>query len=97
MERTGDLYRPDITGRDDHTGAALCEMPEPNGKTSFQANAAVRGRISRQVARMQRDAGPGDALHVRHRGVAIEIGAMPDLFADDAEYAGGRWVLRDAR
>src|ERR1700748_1536622 len=39
---------------------------------------------------MQRDPRPGDALHVGHGGVAIDIGAVPTWFADHAEHAERR-------
>src|ERR1700752_4004745 len=46
--------------------------------------------MSRQDAAVQRDAGPGQALHVRHEGVVIEVRVVLGLFLDDAEDAGGR-------
>src|SRR5258706_14629729 len=46
--------------------------------------------MSRQRATMERDAGPSDALHVRHVGVVIQVRIMLGLFLDDAEDAGGR-------
>src|SRR3954463_13150632 len=36
---------------------------------------------------MQRYSRPGEALHIGHRGIAVEIGAVPSVFADDAEDA----------
>src|ERR1700732_4180200 len=42
------------------------------------------------LALVQRDAGPGDALHERHRRTAIDIRAVEALLAEDAEYAGRR-------
>src|SRR5688572_5407722 len=45
---------------------------------------------SRQHAAMQRDARPGDALHVRHEGVVVEVRVMLLDLLDDAEDTGGR-------
>ena len=42
--------------------------------------------------RMQRYSRPGDALHVGHRGAAIDIRAVPSFFADHAEDAERRWM-----
>ena len=42
------------------------------------------------LALVQGDAGPGDALHERHRRAAVDIGAVEFLLADDAEDAGRR-------
>src|SRR5260370_16387667 len=46
--------------------------------------------MSRQRATVERDAGPSDALHVRHVGVVIQVRVMLGLFLDNAEDAGGR-------
>ena len=56
----------------------------------------MRRRIARQYAFMHRDAGPGDALHVGHRCVAVEIGAVKLRLADNAEDAGRRRMARGA-
>src|SRR5580658_4634226 len=42
------------------------------------------------LALVQGDAGPGDALHERHRRAAVDIGAVEALLADNAEYPGRR-------
>src|SRR5580692_12119014 len=42
------------------------------------------------LALVQRDAGPSDALHERHRRTAVDIRAVEALLADDAEYASRR-------
>jgi hypothetical protein len=34
---------------------------------------------------VERDARPGDALHVRHVGIVIQVGVVLGLFLDDAE------------
>ena len=70
----------------------LGEMPQSNREILFQADTAVRGRMPGRHPHAARS-GPGDALHVGHRGGAIEIGAVPSILADDAEYAGGRRMI----
>ena len=51
---------------------------------------AVRRRISRQRTTMESDARPGDALHVRHVGIVIQVRVVLGFFLDDAEDAGRR-------
>ena len=46
---------------------------------------------------MQRYPRPGDALHVGHGSSAINIRAVPSLFADHAEYAKRRRMTRNSR
>ena len=41
-----------------------------------QADAAVRGGIAGQFPRMERDALPGEALHIGHRRIAVSAGVM---------------------
>ena len=45
-------------------------------------------RIARQHPGMKGDTRPGNALHERHRGIAVEIRFVPFLLLDDAEKAG---------
>src|SRR5262249_19250658 len=89
------LDRADIARRDDHAGTAFGEPPQANGKVFLQADTAVRGRVSRDNTRVQRYPRPGDALHIWHRGAAVEIRSVPSLFADDAEYAKRRRMTSD--
>src|ERR1700742_4872780 len=53
---------------------------------------------------VQRDAGPGDPLHVGHRCATVDVGSVPPLFGDDGKdpqrrqmprHAGGNRRLRD--
>src|SRR5947207_15462113 len=62
------------------------------------AYAAVRGGMADILAFMHGDTRPGNALHIGHRRIAIDVRAMKHLFLDDAEdterrrmvgYAGG--------
>jgi hypothetical protein len=46
---------------------------------------------------MERDTRPGDPLHVGHGGCTVDIGAMPEFFANDAKYAHGRGVALHSR
>jgi hypothetical protein len=93
----GYLDRVNIIGRNEHASAALREMPQSNGEVLRQANAAVRSRMAGQDPGMERDPCPGDPLHVRHGGSAVDIGAMPEFLANDAEYAHGRGVALHSR
>ena len=58
--------------------------------------AAVRGSIPRQWATMQRDPVPGEALHVRHRGIVIEGRVVDHVLLDNGEDAGWRFASRGA-
>src|SRR6476469_9988458 len=53
--------------------------------------------MTRHDACMQRYSRPGDALHVGHGRIAVNVRAMPSLLADHAEDAEGRWMMLDAR
>ena len=55
-----------------------------------QPGTAMRGRIPWQGAAVERDARPGDALHVWHVGIVIQVRVMVLYFLDDAEDPGGR-------
>ena len=56
----------------------------------------MRGRIAGQRPAMQRDAVPGDALHVRHPGIVIEARVVVLVLLDDGEDAGRRLASRGA-
>ncbi len=68
-----------------------------SAKSRRHADAAVRGGIAGQRARVQRDPGPGDALHVRHGGIVVEVGVVLHLLLQDAVDAGRRLVAGPAR
>ena len=90
--------RRHIVRRHDHADAHLGRVEQLFGKVEGQADAAMGRRTSRQDAAMQRDARPGDALHVRHEGVVIQVRVVLLDLLDDAENAGGRLApLRAAR
>ena len=52
-----------------------------------QADAAVRGRVSRHRSGVQRDAVAGDLLHVGHRRVVVFLRAVVPVLGDDREAA----------
>ena len=53
---------------------------EPDRKFARHADAAMRRPMADIFTLVERDTGPGDALHVRHRRVAVDIGAVEDRF-----------------
>ena len=59
-----------------------------SAKPIGQPDAAVRGRIARQLAGMQRNARPGDALHEGHRCIVIKIGVVLSILLENAVDAG---------
>ena len=51
------------------------------------SNAAMGCRTTWQNTPMECDAGPGDALHVRHVRIVIQVGIVLGILLDDAENA----------
>ena len=86
----GKIDRGWIVRRDDHPHPDPRLVEHPIGKAEGHPHAAVRGRIPGQRPAVQRDAVPGDALHVRHMGIVIHVRAVVDLFIDNGEDAGRR-------
>ena len=80
------------SGKDDRR-PDLGDGVEVVGEIGRQVNAAVRVGIARQIADMQRDALPGELLHVRHRlaigGRGVHLGLV-----EDGEHAGRRRMAR---
>jgi len=66
----------DIVGRDNDTCAHLGPGPHLHGEGHGHPDAAVRSRAAGQHTRVHGHAGPGDPLHIGHRGAAIDIGTM---------------------
>ena len=100
-----EVDRGELVVSHDDAYAEVGDGPQLLGEVMRHANAAVRGRITRQHAFVQRDPRPGDALHVRHRRIAVEIGVVIAVLLDDAEdarrrrmagHAGGDRPLRHA-
>ena len=94
--RIGKRDRLRIVRRDDHAHADLRLAEQVLGKVIGHADAAVRGRIAGQRPAMQRDARPGDALHVRHPGIVVEVGVVVLILLHDAEDSGRRLASLDA-
>ena len=89
--------RRDFAGGDHDPRAHPGPVPHLHGKDHGHADAAVRSRIAREHAGMYGDARPCDPLHVRHRGAAIDIGAVEFVFLNDAENAHRRRMATHAR
>ncbi len=79
-------------GRDDDARAETRHGEQPLGECVWQADAAVRRRITRQGARVERDTRPGQPLHERHRRAGVDVALVVARFLDDAEDAGRRAV-----
>ena len=79
-------------GGNDHAHAHLGDVEETTGKFERQADAAVRSRMPRQHPAVERDARPGEALHVGHERVVVEVRIVLRLFFEDAKDAGGRFA-----
>ena len=86
----GELDRLRVVRRDDHPHADPRLVEQLLGKAERHPHAAVRGRIAGQRPAVQRDAVPGDALHVRHLGIVIHVRAVVLVLLDDGEDAGRR-------
>ena len=96
QRRMGELDRLGVIRRDDHPHPDPRPVEQLFGKAKRHPHAAVRGRIAGQRPAVQRDAVPGDALHVRHRGVVIHGRAVILFLFDDREDAGRRLASRGA-
>ena len=84
-----------LMGNDDPL-VPLRKAVQPLGELMGQPHAAMRGGVAWQSALVHGDAGPGEALHVGHGRVVIEVGTVDALFADDAEDAVRCWVIGHA-
>ncbi len=75
------------------TGVPIC-VTENNSreKRHRQSHAAVRGRIPRQLAGVERDSRPRQAVHVRHRRVVVGAGPMVAVLLQNGEDPRGRTV-----
>ncbi len=79
-----------VVRRDDHPHPDPRLVEQLLRKAEGHPHAAVRGRIAGQRPAVQRDAVPGDALHVRHPGIVIHVRAVVLVLLDDGEDAGRR-------
>src|SRR5258706_668462 len=79
-----------IGWRHDHPHAHRRRLEQACGEVEGHPDTAMRGRMSWQDAAVERDARPGDALHVGHVGIVIEVRVVLRLFLDDGEDPGGR-------
>ena len=91
-----ELDRLGVVRRDDHPHPDPRRFEQLLGKAVGHPHAAVRGRIAGQRSTVQRDAVPGDALHVRHPGIVIQGRVVVLVLLDDGEDAGRRLPSRDA-
>ena len=90
-EATDEKIRPArVVRRDDHPHPDPRLVEQLFRKSEWHPHAAVRGGIAGQRPAMQRDAVPGDALHVRHRGIVIQGRVVVLVLLQDGEDAGRR-------
>ena len=90
QRRVRKLDRSRVVRRDDHPHPDLRLVEQLLRKAERHPHAAMRGRIPGQRPTVQRDAIPGDALHVRHPGIVIHVRAVVLFLLDDGEDAGWR-------
>src|SRR6516225_6626748 len=90
---------------DNETHAQVCDGPQLPCKITRGSDATVRCRVAGQDALMKGHTRPGDALHVRHRRAAVEVGMVIAVLLNHAEHthrrrmtghAGRNRALRDA-
>ncbi len=79
-----------IGWRHDHPHAHCRRVEQACGEVERHPDTAMRGRMSWQDAAVERDARPGDALHVGHVGIVIDVRVVFRFFLDDGEDPGGR-------
>ena len=70
--------------------ANLGHVVKCSGKAVRQANAAVRRAESWNHSGVQRDAGPSDALHVRHFSAGIDIALVADVLFQNGKHSRRR-------
>ena len=92
----GKRDRSRVVRRDDHPHPDMCLVEQLLGKIVGHPHAAVRGRVSGQRSAVQRDAVPGDALHVRHPGIVVHGRVVVLVLLDEGEDAGRRLASLDA-
>src|SRR5262245_31531746 len=81
---------------DNNADAELGDAPHLACECPGQPDATMRGGPIGNDALVHSHARPGDALHVEHRGVVVDVGTVPAILFDDAEYAGRRRMARHA-
>src|SRR6476620_3786634 len=86
----GKLNGHHIGWRHDHPHAHRGRVEQALGEVEWQPDTAVGRRTPRQDAAMKGDARPGDALHVRHVSIVIQVRVMVLYLLDDAEDPGRR-------
>ena len=79
-----------VMGCHNDTHAHPRRIEQTRRERERQSNAAMGCRTAWQNTPMERDAGPGDALHVRHVRIVIEVRVVLRLLLNDAENAGRR-------
>src|SRR5262249_16093198 len=94
--RVGKIGRFQFGAGDDDARAKLGQAIQPDGEIARQADAAMRWRVADMFSIVHGEGGRGDALHVGHRRIAVDVRAMKDLLLDDAEDAERRWMARHA-
>src|SRR5437868_58811 len=75
--------------RNDNSRAFHCDAEQELGQFKRKPDASMGVRITWQVTGVQRNAAPGDALHVRHLCAFVDAGGMMHLFFQNCEHAGG--------
>ena len=73
QSRMGELNGRYIVWCHDHPYAHRGRVKQACGEVEGHPNTAMGRRMSRQHAAVERDARPGDALHVGHVGIIIQV------------------------
>src|SRR6516165_813295 len=92
--RIGELGGLEFKVRNDDARVEFGEAVQLDGEIMWHADAAMRRSMADTFAFVHGDAGPGDTLHVRHRGTAVDVRPVEDLFLNDAEDAQRCWQAR---
>jgi hypothetical protein len=89
QERAGvrDLERLRALVGDDDGDTEVGRLEQMLGERHRQSDAAVRRGVARQIAGVEGDAGPGEALHVRHLRALVDGGDVLSLLLEDREDA----------
>ena len=92
QNRMGYLNGRHIGWCHDHPKAQPGRVEQACCEVEGHPNAAMGRRIPRQQDAVERDARPGDALHVGHVGIVINVRVVLRFLLDDAKDPGGRFA-----
>ena len=90
--RMGNRVRGNLFVGNDDSEPGLSFTVQELGELIGHAHASVRSRVARKFTCVNRDARPGEALHVGHGRVVVQVRVVIGVLLKDREYARRRFV-----